>query len=94
MDAHKGTIAVAVARVGGAALIHQKEILAGLLPVAKTGDYSDVTVIDGEGRRIPWNDVSHFDDDAMCALTRQIMNRIYKFQVKAEDPAFLKMLDQ
>ncbi len=70
MDAHKGTIAVAVARVGGAALIHQKEILAGLLPVTETGDYSDVTVIDGEGRRIPWNDVSHFDDDAMCALMR------------------------
>ena len=27
---------------------------AGTTPVSKTGDYSDVVVIDAEGREIPW----------------------------------------
>ena len=71
-----------------------EDIHAGLVPVTKTGDYSDVTVVDGEGRRIPWNDVSRFDDDAMRDLTRQIVDRMYTFQVKAEDPAFLRVIDQ
>ena len=36
---------------------------AGLTPATRTGDYSDVTVIDGDGRRIPWPDASHIDDE-------------------------------
>ena len=71
-----------------------EDIHAGLVPVTKAGDYSDVTVIDGEGRRIPWNGVSHFDDDVMRDLMRQIVDRVYTFQVKAEDPAFLKVVDR
>ena len=70
------------------------DIHAGLPPVTKTGDYSDATVIDGEGRRIPWNDVSHFDDDAMRDLICQIMDRMYTFQVKSGDPAFLRVIDR
>ena len=27
---------------------------AGLPPVTRTGDYSDVFVVDADGRRIPW----------------------------------------
>jgi len=71
-----------------------EDIHAGLVPVTKTGDYSDVTVVDGEGRRIPWNDVSHFDDDAMRDLMRQIVDRVYTSQVKSEDPAFLRVIDR
>ena len=37
-----------------------ENIHAGLVPVTRTGDYSDVIVIDAEGRRIPWPEVSHF----------------------------------
>lgn len=62
--------------------------------MTKTGDYSDVTVIDGDGRQIPWNDVSHFDDDAMRELMRQIVDRVYTFQVKSKDPALLKVIDR
>ena len=40
-------------------------IYAGPPPVTRTGDYSDVMVIDADGREIPWPDVSHFDDDTM-----------------------------
>ena len=71
-----------------------EDLRADLVPVTKTGDYSDVTVTDGDGRQIPWNDVSHFDDDAMRDLMRQIVDRVYTFQVKAEDPAFLKAIEQ
>ena len=37
-----------------------ESIHAGLVPVTRTGDYTDVFVIDADGRRMPWPDVSHF----------------------------------
>ena len=70
-----------------------EDIHAGLVPVNKNGDYLDGTVIDGAGRRIPWNDMSHFDDDAMRDLMRQIVDRVYTFQVKSDDPVFLRVID-
>ena len=69
-----------------------EDIHAGLLPVTRTGDYSDVTVIDADGRHIPWTEVSHFDNEAMCALMRQVVNRLYTFQVRAEEPGFLERI--
>ena len=71
-----------------------EDIHAGLVPVTKTGDYSDVTVIDADGRRIPWPDVSHIDDDAMRDLMRQVVNRLYTFQLKAEEPGFLERVSR
>lgn len=56
-----------------------EDIHAGILPVTRTGDYSDVTMIDADGNRIPWNRVSHFDDDAMRDLMRQVVDRLYTF---------------
>ena len=69
-----------------------EDIHAGLEPVTRTGDYSDVTVIDADGRRIPWPDVSHLDDEAMRALMRQVVDRLYTFQVRAEEPGFLDQI--
>ena len=66
-----------------------EDIHAGLTPVTKTGDYSDVTVIDADGRRISWPDVSHFDDDAMRDLMRQVVDRLYTFEQLAREPDFL-----
>ena len=34
----------------------------GLSPITRTGDYSDVVVVDADGRRIPWPEVSRFDE--------------------------------
>ena len=62
-----------------------EDIHAGLVPVTRTGDYSDVTVIDADGRRIPWSEVSHFDDNAMRDLMRQVVDRVYTFEVRAKD---------
>ena len=51
-----------------------------------------VVVIDADGHRIPWPDASHIDDDAMCELMRQIVNRVFTFQTRAEEPGFLDRL--
>ena len=56
-----------------------EDIHAGRVPVTRTGDYSDVTVVDADGRRIPWPQVSHFDDDAMRDLMREIVDKLYTF---------------
>ena len=53
------------------------------------GDYSDVVIVDADGRRIPWPRVSHFDDDAMRDLMRQVVDRLYTFHVKIDDPGLL-----
>ena len=53
---------------------------------------SDVMVIDANGRRIPWPEVSHFGDDVMRDLMRQVVNRIYTFQLLVDDPGFQKAI--
>lgn len=55
-------------------------------PTTRTGDYSDVCVLDADGRRIPWSDVSRIDDDKMRALMRDIVNRLYTFHLCADEP--------
>ena len=69
-----------------------EDIHAGIVPVSRTGDYSDVVVVDADGRRIAWPGVSHFDDDAMRDLMRQVVDRLYTFHVMIDDPRFQAML--
>jgi len=45
-------------------------------------------VIDADGRKIPWPEVSHFGDDTMRELMKQVVNRLYTFQLLAADPDF------
>ena len=63
-----------------------EDLHAGQVPTTRTGDYSDVFVVDADGRRIPWPDVSRFNDDEMRALMRDIVNRLYTFHVCADAP--------
>ncbi len=65
----------------------------GATPITRTGDYSDVVVVDAEGRRIPWPEVSRFDENEMRDLMREIVNKLYTFFVKAEDPDFVAWTD-
>ncbi|MDQ1850660.1 hypothetical protein Q9299_20350 [Gemmobacter fulvus] len=67
---------------------------AGTVPATRTGDYSDVFVLDADGRRIPWSEVSHLDDDQMRDLMREIVNRLYTFHVNCDDPEFLHRADR
>ena len=61
-------------------------IHAGKTPVTRTGEWTDVTVVDADGNRIPWNDVSRITDDEMRDLMRDIVNRLYTFHLCADEP--------
>ena len=63
-----------------------EDLHAGQVPTTRTGDYSDVFVVDADGRRIPWPDVSRINDDEMRALMRDIVNRLYTFHLCADEP--------
>ena len=45
-----------------------KDIHGGIEPVSHTGDFSDVVVIDANGRRIPWPEVSRIGTFASGAV--------------------------
>ncbi|MBF0214598.1 MAG: hypothetical protein HQM00_13720 [Magnetococcales bacterium] len=66
----------------------------GRSPVSRTGDFSDVRVIDADGNEIPWPEVSHLDDDKMKALMKQIVNRLYTIHLKANDPDLQRIVDR
>jgi len=71
----------------------------GVTPVTRTGDYSDVKVIDAEGREIPWNHVSRINQDEMKPLITGVVNRIHTFLARTlfsttEDKAFEQALDR
>ncbi|MDT8858425.1 hypothetical protein RNZ50_26040 [Paracoccaceae bacterium Fryx2] len=59
--------------------LHKTSIHAGKVPITRTGDWSDVTVVDADGNRIPWTEVSHINDDEMRDLMRDVVNRLYTF---------------
>ena len=65
-----------------------EDLHAGRVPVSRTGDGSDIFVQDAEGNRIPWSEVSRIDDDEMRALMREIVDRLYTFHLRIDDPLF------
>ena len=83
------TLAMMCVRNTGIETLH-----AGIVPVTHAGDYSDVRVIDADGREIAWNDVSHLDDDQMRALMREIVNRLYTFNVSIDNLEFRNRVDR
>jgi len=70
-----------------------EDLHAGKYPTTKTGDYSDVKVIDGTGREIPWNELSRLNDDEMKTLMKEVVNKIYAFYLKSDDPEFQRAMD-
>ena len=83
------TLAMMCVRNTGLESLH-----AGIVPVTHTGDYSDVRVIDADGREIAWNDVSHLDNDQMRALMKEIVNRLYTFNISIDDQEFRDRVDR
>ena len=53
-----------------------EDLRADQVPVTKTGGWSYVVVVDAEGNRIPWAEVSRIDDAEMRALLRDVVNRL------------------
>ena len=83
------TLAMMCVRNSGLETLH-----AGIVPVTHAGDYSDVRVIDTDGREIAWNDVSHLDDDQMRALMKEIVSRLYTFNISIDDSEFRDPVDR
>ena len=83
------TLAMMCVRNTGLETLH-----AGIVPVTHAGDYSDVRVIDADGREIGWNAVSHLDDDQMRALMKEIVSRLYTFHISIDDPDFQERVDR
>ena len=82
MDAKERRKVPAFARILALMCVRQSRLETlhrGLWPVTRTGDYSDVVVVDADGRRIPWPEVSRFDENEMRDLMREIVNKIYTF---------------
>jgi len=96
-DANEKRIAAKLARILALLCVRNtklEDLHEGITPASKTGDYSDVVVIDAEGREIPWTEVSHLDDEAMRALMRQIVNRLYTFHLMTDDPGLRETIDR
>lgn len=62
-----------------------EDIHAGKCPKTKTGDFSDVKVIDGNSTEIPWNELSRISDEEMCKLNKEVVNKIYTFLIHMDD---------
>jgi len=67
---------------------------AGRVPTSRTGDGSDIIVVDAEGNRTPWSEISRIDDEEMRALMREIVDRLYTFHLRIDDPAFRAEIDR
>ena len=70
-----------------------ENIRASLTPVTRTADGFDVTVVDTDGRRIPWPEASYFGDEAIRDLMRQVANRLYTLRAMIDGPALQAVLD-
>ena len=49
---------------------------------------------DADGNRILWSEVSRINDDEMRALMREIVDRLYTFHLRIDDPAFRAEIDR
>ena len=70
-----------------------EDIHAGITPVTKIGDYSDVKIIDADGNEIPWNEASRITNPEMKTLMKRIVNRLYTYFIQGEDQRFQKHVD-
>lgn len=71
-----------------------EDIHAGIIPATKAGDYSDVFILDAEGQKIPWLEASHIDEGQMRELMRDVVNRLYTFQMRIDELEFRDLVDR
>ena len=65
----------------------------GQRPVTRTGDYSDVVVVDADGRIIPWQRVARFDAAEMDRTRREIVDKLFTFLWNMEEPELTAVRD-
>jgi len=65
-----------------------EDLHSGITPSSQSGDYSDVKVVTPYGE-IPWGKLSRLSDDEMKQLMKEIVDKIYTFFCRQEEPDFL-----
>ncbi|HEY7328636.1 MAG TPA: hypothetical protein VH592_13410 [Gemmataceae bacterium] len=66
-----------------------EDLHSGITPSSQSGDYSDVKVVTPDGE-IPWHKLSRLSDEEMKRLMKEIVDKIYTFLCRQEEPEFLK----
>ncbi|MGH7173842.1 MAG: hypothetical protein ACRELG_26470 [Gemmataceae bacterium] len=61
----------------------------GITPSSQSGDYSDVKVVTPYGE-IPWLKLSRLSDAEMKLLMKEIVDKIYTYLCRQEEPDFLE----
>ena len=65
----------------------------GHSPITKSGDYSDVVVVDADGQIIPWQRAARLDDTEMGQAMREIVDKLYTFLWNFEEPELAALRD-
>src|SRR5580658_4703373 len=65
-----------------------EDLHSGITPSSKTGDYSDVKIVTPYGE-IPWQSTSRISDEEMKCLMKEVVNNIFTFLCREDEPAFL-----
>jgi hypothetical protein len=68
-----------------------EDLHAGITPSSQSGDNSDVKVVTSYGE-IPWGNLSRISDEEMKRLMKEIVDKLYTFLCRQEDPEFLEAL--
>ena len=80
-----GLMCVADSRLG--------KLTEGEAPVTRTGDWSDVVVVDADGRIIPWQRAARLDAAEMDRAMREIVDKLYTFLWNFEEPELAALRD-
>ena len=65
-----------------------EDLHSGITPSSRSGDYSDVKVVTPYGE-IPWAKLSRLSDEEMKRLMKEIVDKIYTYLCRMEEPDFL-----
>ena len=65
-----------------------EDLHSGITPSSQSGDYADVKVVTPYGE-IPWHKLSRLSDAEMKRLMVEIVEKIYTFLCRQEEPEFL-----
>lgn len=66
-----------------------EDLHSGITPSSQSGDYSDVKVVTPYGE-IPWTKLSRLSDAEMKRLMKEIVDKIYTFLSRQQEPDFLE----
>jgi len=66
-----------------------EDLHSGTSPSSKAGDFSDVKVVTPYGE-IAWDKLSRISDEEMKRLMKEVVNNVYSFLCRQDDPAFIE----